>query len=315
MRKLRRLWKALEAPYGVVGVCAHLAQVFGEELSFAEPFLRRLPEPSEVYPCPYPGGPGCPRRVIHRRDGSIVAVCGCDPAECDEVPLQPEDIVAYELAPGLVSKSLARVLGFTASPCKLAGRHDIWNAGFFTDGGAARLPVFLVLAASRRGLQSAIDHLLAEYDSAFIVLVPTLRFVDASLDKRLQRRQSKLIVLENALVAVDGKLVALESLATSMGLPVEAALAPQPRATTGRVRVPRSAGSPQAVRAVMTYMQERGWGITQFATQAGTTDRTLRKFLKSSKMRRSSFEAMAERMGLSTEQLLRGELPSKNQQR
>ncbi|MGC8793979.1 MAG: hypothetical protein ACP5U2_11375 [Bryobacteraceae bacterium] len=93
------------------------------------------------------------------------------------------------------------------------------------------------------------------------------------------------------------------------------AVAPQPRAPRGRVRVPRSAGSPEAVRAVMTYMEDRGWGITQFATQAGTTDRTLRNFLKSGKMRRSTFEAMAERMGLSTEQLLRGELPTKNPRR
>ena len=78
-----------------------------------------------------------------------------------------------------------------------------------------------------------------------------------------------------------------------------------------RPRVARSIGSPAAVKAALAYMQERGWGYTQFATQMDTTDRTVRNFLKTGKMRRSSFETMAARMGLTTEQLLRGELLKK----
>lgn len=77
----------------------------------------------------------------------------------------------------------------------------------------------------------------------------------------------------------------------------------------------RSIGSPEALKAVQKYMEERGWGITQFAGQVGTTDRTFRNFLKRGKMRRSSFETMAEQMGLSVEQLLRGELPQKSRSR
>jgi hypothetical protein len=282
-----------------------------EELGLAEPFLRRLPDPSETYLCEQPGGNGCPRRVVTHPDGRIVAACGCDPQECETLDLRPPDIISYQLDLKLLCKFLGRSLGFAASPSKLAGRHDIWNTGFFTADSATRLPVFLVLPASRHELQSAIDHLLVEYDGPFIVLVPTLRSVDASLDERLRRRQSKLAALEDALMTENGKLVASQTLATLIGAPAEPAPVPQPAPPAGRLRVPRSAGSPQAVRAVVAYMEGRGLGVTQFAIQVDTTDRTVRNFLKRGKMRRSSFETMAARMGLTTEQLLRGEAPKK----
>jgi len=204
MRKLRRLWKALEAPYGVVGVRAHLAQVLGEDLSFAEPLLRRLPQPSEVYPCPYPGGPGCPRRVIHRRDGSIVAVCGCDPAECDEVPLQPEDTVAYELDGKRVCSHLAGILKYVAAGVRVSAVRQLWNAGSVAVGGKQRQQVFLALVSDRQQLRSVVDHLVASFDGAFILLVPTLRFCDAMMEQALRARSARLLALEEIVQASNG---------------------------------------------------------------------------------------------------------------
>jgi hypothetical protein len=227
------------------------------------------------------------------------------------VQLRAEDLVRYELDVPLLCKFLGRTLGFTISPAKIAGRQDVWSAGFFTAGGAVRSPVFLVLPASRNELWSAIDHLLAEYEAAFVVLVPSLRLLDPSLAERLRRREAKLVVLQDALAAADGKLLASQTLASWIGAATEQRIVRETAPSAQRVRLPRSAGSPQAVRAVVAYMEERGLGITQFAIQVDTTDRTVRNFLKRGKMRRSSFETMAARMGLTTERLLRGEAPKK----
>lgn len=311
MAKLRKLWSALEAPGSVAGIRAELKQLLGDELAFAEPFLRRLPDPSETYPCPQLGWRGCPRRVITHPDGRIVAACGCDPPECETLSLRPQDVVRYELDVGLLCKFLGRALGFAVSATRLAGKRGVWNAGFLSSDGATRLPVFLVLPASRHELCGAMDHLLAGYEGAFIMLVPTLRFMEPVLEQRLRRRGARLVVLQDALLVGNGELRASESMGTSMGVATEPAVTPQLGVPAATVRVPRSAGSPQAVRAVLSYMQERGLGITQFANQVDTTDRTVRNFLKHGKMRRSSFETMATRMGLTTEQLLRGELPRK----
>jgi hypothetical protein len=56
-------------------------------------------------------------------------------------------------------------------------------------------------------------------------------------------------------------------------------------------------------------MQSKGLTETQFGIQFDSTDRTVRSFCKSGKLRRSTFEAMAKSMGFTIEQLLRGELP------
>jgi hypothetical protein len=81
------------------------------------------------------------------------------------------------------------------------------------------------------------------------------------------------------------------------------------RPATTRVRLPQSIGTPEAVRAAIAYMGSKGLTETQFGNQFLSTDRTVRSFRKSGKMRRSTFEAMAKSMGLTIEQLLRGELP------
>ena len=78
----------------------------------------------------------------------------------------------------------------------------------------------------------------------------------------------------------------------------------------GERKVQRSIGSDAAVQAVQDYMAAKGLTETQFGNQFQTTDRTLRNFLKSGKLRRANFEAMAASIGVSVEQLLAGNLPS-----
>ena len=62
-----------------------------------------------------------------------------------------------------------------------------------------------------------------------------------------------------------------------------------------------------AVDAVHSYIEGKALTFTQFGNQFQTSDRTLRRFLKTGKMRRVTFEAMAKSMGVTAEQLLRGE--------
>ena len=77
-------------------------------------------------------------------------------------------------------------------------------------------------------------------------------------------------------------------------------------ALAGESRIQRSLGSGAAVQAARDYMAARGLTATQFGNQFQTTDRTLRHFLKTGKMRRANFEAMAASIGVTVEQLLAG---------
>jgi hypothetical protein len=76
-----------------------------------------------------------------------------------------------------------------------------------------------------------------------------------------------------------------------------------------RPRMSRSLGTPESVEAVTIYLETTEMTDTQFANQSNTTDRTVRNFRKTGKMRRKNFDDMAKGMGLTTEQLQGGELP------
>ena len=117
------------------------------------------------------------------------------------------------------------------------------------------------------------------------------------------RSLSEVASLDGSKLAVDDQVLMA---AGAAALP---ALSRSSRSVTTPKRLPQSIGTPEAVNAAMAYMGSKGLTETQFGNQFQSTDRTVRNFRKSGKMRRSTFEAMATSMGLTIEQLLRGELP------
>jgi len=65
--------------------------------------------------------------------------------------------------------------------------------------------------------------------------------------------------------------------------------------------------SPIAARRLEEYIQLRGIALTVFASQVGTTDRTLRTFRKTGTVRRDIFDAIANGMGTTREALTKPE--------
>lgn len=74
---------------------------------------------------------------------------------------------------------------------------------------------------------------------------------------------------------------------------------------------PRSTGTAEAVNACKRYIETHGLTYTAFAEMVGISDKTLRNFFDTGKMRNTSFSEMAKRLGLTAEQLNRGESPTK----
>jgi hypothetical protein len=74
---------------------------------------------------------------------------------------------------------------------------------------------------------------------------------------------------------------------------------------SGRLRA--TVNSPIAARKMETYLNAKGIGQTDFAATVGTTDRTLRSFRKTGKVRRDILESVAIHMGMTKEALLRPE--------
>lgn len=62
---------------------------------------------------------------------------------------------------------------------------------------------------------------------------------------------------------------------------------------------------PSAARKMEAYLKSKGIGLTEFAIQAQTTDRTLRTFRKTGKVRRDIFDNIAKTMGTTRDALLK----------
>lgn len=65
--------------------------------------------------------------------------------------------------------------------------------------------------------------------------------------------------------------------------------------------------SPLAARRMQAFLETNQIGQTDFAGRVGTTDRTLRSFRKSGKVRSDIFAAIVKAMGTTKETLLKPE--------
>jgi hypothetical protein len=77
-----------------------------------------------------------------------------------------------------------------------------------------------------------------------------------------------------------------------------------PASATKPQRLSATVECPKAARRMEAFCAEKGIGQKQFAAMAKTTDRTLRTFRHSGKVRHDTFGGIAEAMGLTKEELL-----------
>jgi hypothetical protein len=83
-------------------------------------------------------------------------------------------------------------------------------------------------------------------------------------------------------------------------------LTPTPtRQTAKRPRLSAKIDCPSAVTKLERFLATNGVGLTDFATRAQTTDRTLRRFRRTGKVRRDIFENIARAMGITKEDLMK----------
>jgi len=70
-------------------------------------------------------------------------------------------------------------------------------------------------------------------------------------------------------------------------------------------RFPSSIHSPSAAQKMESHMKSKGLNQTEFAIQAGTTDKTIRKFRQTGKIKRSILVDIAKAMCTTKEELLK----------
>ncbi len=170
-------------------------------------FESRAIHPGDSYPCPCPGGDGCPRRVVALRQG-LVAVCGQEVESCEDVELGVDDTEALSVTAMTLRRALAGSLGL--EPGKLprdGGRRVELGERRFGDGAAA-----LWFAPSLRGeaarlWASGLRRRRAGHGVG--VLVPRRLAVDGRVAELLEANGTVLLPLDEV-AGFDGERLTID---------------------------------------------------------------------------------------------------------
>lgn len=84
-----------------------------------------------------------------------------------------------------------------------------------------------------------------------------------------------------------------------------ASVSESPSCTLKPKRLSATITCPNAARRMEAYLESKGMSQTTFANQVGTTDRTLRSFRQTGKVRRDIFDSIAKIMNIPKEELLK----------
>ena len=212
MRPLRRLWPALEALPGLAAVTEEWKDRFGEDFDAGWELLRLTNRRAEAYPCPSPGGVGCPRRVVEHGNGKLVAVCSDRPKRCDKLVLTKQDIAIHELDVRKLCVGAAVAFGIEPTFDEITGLRHTNRVGDYQPKAGKRFPIFLTIQTDRASLRDVAARLCTATEPAFILLVPTLRLIDVAMTDLLGRQNSRFVVLADILENDGtGKLAATEA--------------------------------------------------------------------------------------------------------
>lgn len=210
--KQRNLWLALQQLPSSEAVLAEWKILLGTDFTNAQALLHPTIEESLLYPCTNNPSCDCKHEIIHHPD-RMVAACRCEPAECDNIELKPEDIKIYVLDLKKFTKALQDVFGFDASgkgtmafpaaPCA-------WPVGIYKDKNA---PVYFLTQLSEDEFIRELEGLASAEHSPFILLTPSNRFKTPTIQMILQRQNAVMIPLASALsFKSPGKFTVSESI-------------------------------------------------------------------------------------------------------
>jgi len=261
----------------------------------AEGVLRETSHAEEI-PRPARFGPGA-GLLVRRADRGVFGVAN-EEDYCKPVPLNEEDIRQYAI-------SIWGVVEKIRKENEIAGSGSQSDNGIISVGdkviAGRSLEVWLLVGHLEMDVLLGRLRRLGSSDRERIVLTPLT--IPGKTELQGLLRDDRTVLTSLYPLAGDNKMV--------VDWPEIARCRASGPALLTRKKVTgkRTTGSPEAVAAVEVFMAAKALNRAEFSVQAGMTEPTLRRFLETGELQRSSFKLMAERMGLTPEALLRGELP------
>jgi hypothetical protein len=232
VKTLTRLWRTLEKISGLLGVPETWKEECGDDCDLLRPCLRSTDTLGAIYPCPFPAGGDCPRRIVDHGGGEIVAICRDPHRVCPDVPLLAKEALLHELDLSAFLRPVLAAASIRMETPRLR-RHGVWSIGLSKRRSTLNQPVFLLIFGRTEAFSSAVRDLLLEVRGPFLIASPTNRHRTVELQELLQARGVGLLCLEEQLL-VDrgGNFVSVD--------PLESADLVPPTPVADRKRVARA---------------------------------------------------------------------------
>ena len=210
MRKLTRLWQALERIPGLSEIPACWEDHCGLDYPLIQPHLRLTDDFGARYPCPRPHDGHCPRGIVDYGDGSFAAMCRHPHKLCENLPLPSKAALVYRLDVESMLRPITEILCVRIQTVQTRA-HGVWELGLSTSRTTRNQPAFLLVFTGSDDFRSAVRDLALSCPTPFVAVAPTGAHLTVALRENLDRRQSSFISMEDRVgLSEDGRFVALE---------------------------------------------------------------------------------------------------------
>jgi hypothetical protein len=209
MKKLTRLWQALERIPGLCNVLASWEHHCGADYALIRPHLRPTDDFGARYPCPHPHDADCPRAIVDYGNGVFAAVCRHPHKLCEDVPLSAKDALVHRLDLDAALRPLANALAVRIQNLQIRVP-GVWGLGASTARSTRDHPAFLFVFSRGSDFRSAVREVALSCPTPFVAVAPTSTFLTVELREVLGRRDSTFISLEDRVgLSEDGRFVAI----------------------------------------------------------------------------------------------------------
>jgi hypothetical protein len=209
--RLARFWTELETNFPLGGPRRRLGELVGDDVARAleAAGVLKYQRLADRYPCPRPGGEGCPRQVVELEDGSYEGICGNDPPECPDLRLKEEDLAFLAVVPEELCAVIAKALQIRPAVEVLPGRRHVLRVGSFMPEAGVKHTVYLAVRTNERDYGECFDALESSAVGTFAVLVPTDAFISEDARRALASVAAPVVALADTIDLGDAGLTTL----------------------------------------------------------------------------------------------------------
>lgn len=214
MKKLEHLWKAIEDIPGLLAIRAAWRNASRADFGLIAASLQPTAKFSGTYPCPYPNGHSCPRRIVNYGDDEVAAICQDPHRICPDLSLSVKDALLYELDLFGFIKPVLEAAG-VRNPQLALRTHGVWNVGLAIAGDLSFQPAYLLVLSETEAFDRAAQSLMFEIEGAFTIIAPTERHWTGTLQERMRPPRINFIPLNERIGFDDGRFVAVQPMAST----------------------------------------------------------------------------------------------------